>query len=84
MKMAAVQPRPAPRSSLARALRRAARVIRDCHKEQVNMWECFYLTNRVLVPDSGPLRWALTLDGHQLAGSHLPGTATRARASGHD
>lgn len=82
MKMTAVQRRPerrpAPRSSLAWALRRAARVIRDCHNEQVYMWECFHLANRTLAPDSGPLRWAGTLDGYRLAGSHLPGTAPQA------
>ncbi len=71
------EPQPAPRSSLIWALRRAARAIRDCHHAQVHMWECFYLSNRTVAPDAGPLRWALTLDGHRLAGSHLPGTAPR-------
>ena len=82
MKMTAIQPRPerrpAPHSSLAWALRRAARAIRDCHNEQVYMWECFYLANRAVPPDSGPLRWALMLDGYRLAGSHLPGTTRQA------
>jgi hypothetical protein len=82
MKMTAVQRRPERRpalsASLAGALRRAARAIRDCHNEQVYMWECFYLANRALAPDAGPLRWALTLDGYRLAGSQLPGTAPQA------
>ncbi len=84
IKMTAIQPRPecrpAPRSGLARALRRAARAIRDCHNQQVHMWECFYLSNRTLAPDTGPLRWALTLDGYRLAGNYLPGTATQGGA----
>lgn len=37
------------------------------------MWECFYLSNRTVAPQTGPLRWAHTLDGYRLAGSHLPG-----------
>ncbi len=83
MKMTAVQRRPERRpalsSSLAWALRRVARAIRDCHNEQVHMWECFYLSNRTVAPDAGPLRWAFTLDGYRLAGRHLPGTAGQAR-----
>ena len=78
MKMTAVQRRPALPASLARALRRAARAIRDCHNEQVYMWECLYQANRAVAPDTGALRWALTLDGYRLAGSHLPGTACQA------
>jgi hypothetical protein len=62
--------------------RRVARAVRDCHNEQVHMWECFYLTNRTKAPQTGPLRWALTLDGHLLAGSHLPGTVAGANSTG--
>ena len=82
MKMTAVQSRaerrPALSARLAWALRRAARAIRDGHNEQVYMWECCYLANRALAPGAGPLRWALTLDGYRLAGSHLPGPASQA------
>ncbi len=82
MMMTSVQPRterqPARSISLARALRRAVRAIRDFHNEQVYLWECIYLANRSLAPATGPLRWVRTLDGDRLAGSHLPGTARQA------
>ena len=42
------------------------------------MWECLYQANRAVAPDTGALRWALTLDCYRLAGSHLPGTASQA------
>lgn len=36
------------------------------------MWDAWWQSGRAAVPDSGPLTWVLTLDGYQLAGSHLP------------
>ena len=36
------------------------------------MWELQWQASRAAVPETGPLTWMLTLDGHQLAGSHLP------------
>jgi hypothetical protein len=36
------------------------------------LWELWWQASRDTVPSTGPLRWVLTLDGHRLAGSHLP------------
>ena len=36
------------------------------------MWELWWQASRESAPSTGPLRWVLTLDGHRLAGSHLP------------
>jgi len=63
---------------LWRALRQGARAIRVLHDEQVYMWERFYLANRALVPQTGPLTWVPTLDGYRLTGSHLPAAANEA------
>jgi hypothetical protein len=76
--------RPALRSCLTGTLRRAGRTIRDCHRGQAYLWECLYLANRTVVPQTGPLRWALTLDGYRLAGRHLPATAAEAGPSDRD
>jgi len=55
-----------------RAVRRAATLLLAVHAEQARMWEIWWQANRVSVPDSGPLTWVLTLDGHRLAGGYLP------------
>ena len=60
-----------------RRLRSAARTVigavRMAHDEQVRMWECLLLTSgAVPLTAAGPLRWAPSLDGYRLAGSHLP------------
>jgi hypothetical protein len=54
------------------AVCRAAALLLAVHGEQARMWEVWWQANRATVPDSGPLTWVLTLDGYQLAGSHLP------------
>jgi len=59
-------------ATLWRAVRRAASALRHVHCEQTLMWELWCQANRATVPSTGPLRWVLTLDGHRLAGSHLP------------
>ena len=56
---------------LWRAVCRAARAIGRIHAEQVHGWEVLLQANRAAVPDDGPLRWVLTLDGYRLVGSHL-------------
>jgi hypothetical protein len=48
------------------------------HNEEVCRRERVFLANRALVPQTGPLTWVPTLDGYQLAGCHLPATATAA------
>lgn len=60
-----------------RRLRPAARTVigaaRMAHEEQVRMWECLLLTSGTApLTAAGPLRWAPSLDGYRLAGSHLP------------
>ena len=56
---------------LWRAVCRAARAVGRIHAEQVHGWEVWLQANRAAVPDDGPLRWVLSLDGYRLAGSHL-------------
>ena len=64
-----------------RAICRAAAALRHIHNEQTLMWELQWQASRAAVLESGPLTWVLTLDGHRLAGSHLPVT-DGARAGG--
>jgi hypothetical protein len=59
-------------ATLRQAVHRAAAGLRHIHREQTLMWELWWQANRATVPSTGPLRWVLTLDGHRLAGSHLP------------
>jgi len=55
------------------AVRTVIRAVRMAHHEQVNMWECILLTSGAApLTAAGPLRWVPSLDGHRLAGSHLP------------
>ncbi len=61
-----------------RVTRRAARALRAVHDEQVRMWEAWWQANRAVIPETGTLTWVLTLDGHRLAGSDLPGPADTA------
>lgn len=58
------------------AIRRAARALRAVQDEQVHMWEAWWQANRAAVQETGPLTWVLTLDGHRLAGHHLPAPPT--------
>jgi len=67
------------RSAAWRAVRRAAGALRHIHREQALMWELWWQANRASAPSTGPLRWVLILDGHRLAGSHVP-AAHRAAA----
>ena len=55
-----------------RPVRRAAAALWALQDEQGRMWDAWWQSGRAAVPDSGPLTWVLTLDGYQLAGSHLP------------
>jgi hypothetical protein len=56
-----------------RTMRRGVRVLRDLHREQVHAQEMICQAARVPpAAKTGPLEWVLTLDGYQLAGSHLP------------
>jgi len=55
-----------------RAVRCAAAALWALQEEQSRMWDAWWQANRATVPDSGPLTWVLTLDGHRLSGSHLP------------
>ena len=55
-----------------RAARSAARAMRAAQDQQMRMWEAWLQANRVAVPETGPLKWVLTLDGYRLAGRHLP------------
>ena len=55
------------------AVRTVIRAVRLAHHEQVSMWECILLTSGAApLTAAGPLRWVRSLDGHRLAGSHLP------------
>ncbi len=66
-----------------RTARHAARRVRDIHREQVYMWECWWRIGRTAPPEAtGQLRWVPSLEGHQLAGSYLPGPDQPASASG--
>ena len=75
------EPRLARGSWLWRALRCAARAIRDIHNEQVYLWERLYLANRALVPQAGPLAWIPTLDGYRLADLASQPAGSRPRVS---
>ena len=59
-------------SAAWRPVRHAAVALRRIHREQALMWELWWQANRASAPTTGPLRWVLTLDGHRLAGSHVP------------
>ena len=66
-----------------RTVRRAARILRDLHREQVHTWEIIWQASRAVpAARTGPLRWVLTLDGYQLTGSHLPDPSGRASTAG--
>jgi hypothetical protein len=55
------------------AVRAVIRAVTMAHHEQVRMWECLLLTSGAApLTAAGPLRWVPSLDGHRLAGSHLP------------
>ena len=72
------QPQPGQRPCTAvsfawRIIRSGIGVLRDLHDEQVHAYEVLWQANRALpAPRTGPLEWVQTLDGYQLAGSHLP------------
>ena len=55
------------------AVRMVIRAVKMAHHEQVSMWECVLLTSGAApLTAAGSLRWVRSLDGHRLAGSHLP------------
>ncbi len=51
---------------------RALAALGPTRAEQILMQEAWWQANRAAGPGTGPLAWALTLDGYRLAGSHLP------------
>jgi hypothetical protein len=54
------------------AVRMVLRAVTMAHDEQVRMWECLLLTSGAApLTASGPLRWAPSLGGYRLIGSHL-------------
>jgi hypothetical protein len=53
-------------------VRRAAAAPRHVHREQTLMRERRRQATGQPCPAAAPLRWVLTIDGHRLAGSHLP------------
>ena len=55
---------------LWRAACRAGRALCYIHGEQA--WEVWAQVGQAPWPETGPLTWVRTLDGYQLAGSHLP------------
>jgi len=57
---------------LWRAIRRAAAALRHVNDQQTLMWETWWQANRATVPETGPLTWVMSLDGHRLAGRLLP------------
>jgi hypothetical protein len=64
-----------------RTVRSAIRVLRHLHDEQVRAFEILGQAGRALPePRTGPLTWVRTLDGYQLAGSHLPDPGGRPSA----
>jgi len=69
------------RGRVWRAICRAAAYVATIHREQSLMWDAWWQANRVSGPDSGALTWVLTLNGHRLAGSHLPASG-EARTGG--
>jgi hypothetical protein len=74
--MTASQRVPALLTALRRAVRSAARGLRQVHEEQLLIWELWWQAGRAIPPGSGPLAWILTLDGYRLAGSHLSSQTT--------
>ena len=55
------------------AARAVIRAVTMAHHEQVYAWECVLLTSGAApLTAAGPLRWVRSLDGHRLAGRHLP------------
>jgi len=54
------------------AARRSAAGLQHVDREHALMWELWWQASRASVPSTGPLTWVLTLDGHRLAGCHLP------------
>jgi hypothetical protein len=63
-------PRARRSAILWRAVCRVGRVLRSIHGEQA--WEAWAQIGQAPWPETGPLTWVRTLDGYQLAGSHLP------------
>jgi hypothetical protein len=58
---------------LSLAVQTVIRAVQMAHHEQVHAWECLLLTSGAApLTAAGPLRWVRSLDGYQLAGSHLP------------
>jgi hypothetical protein len=55
-----------------RVVCRAGAALQTLHREQTFIWDLWWQANRAAVLSTGPLTWVLTLDGHRLAGSHLP------------
>jgi hypothetical protein len=60
------------RPAIWRAVRGVAAALRTLRRENTLGWELWWQANRATVSRTGPLTWVLTLDGHQLVGSHLP------------
>ena len=61
-----------------RVVRSGISVLRNLHAEQVSAHEILWQANRTLpARRTGPLEWVRTLDGYQLAGSHLPDPGRR-------
>ncbi len=53
--------------------RTVIRAVNMAHHEQVYAWECILLTSGAApLTAAGPLRWAPSLGGYRLVGSHLP------------
>jgi hypothetical protein len=53
--------------------RTVIRAVMMAHHEQVRAWECILLTSGAApLTAAGPLRWAPSLGGYRLIGSHLP------------
>jgi hypothetical protein len=75
------RPRPWPRTAVSfawRVVRVGIGVLRDLHDEQVHAYEVLLQANRTLpARRTGPLEWVRTLNGYQLAGSHLPDPGRR-------
>ena len=74
--MTADQPAHRRLRAARQAIRHAARALRAVQDEQVRMWDARWQASRAAVPETGPLAWVLTLDGHRLACCHLPAPPT--------
>jgi hypothetical protein len=57
---------------LWRAVCWVGRALQYIGGKQVYALEAWSQASRAAVPETGPLAWVRTLDGYQLAGSHLP------------